>query len=129
MVLKHLKKVIIRHVPSSGECRAAREVIAQLSTARARASNPNCEISNRVRASGDRFVEVTYANDTTERIPTDGLTAQNILTQIRAQTAELETKSALEAAGLSGVFLVSTFGLGEKSQKGECGKTSKILPR
>lgn len=129
MDLKHLKNIIIRHVPSSGDCRAAREIIAQLFAPKVLATNPNCKISNRVRASGENFVEVTYANDKTERIPTDGLTAQSIMGQIRVQSSELETRSALEAAGLSGVHLVSNFGLGNNSQKRECGKAAKIMPR
>mmetsp|Transcript_20561 Transcript_20561/g.61876 ORF Transcript_20561/g.61876 Transcript_20561/m.61876 type:complete len:130 (-) Transcript_20561:2442-2831(-) len=126
MPLKHLKKVVVRHVPCNGS-RSARALLAQLMAPKARASNPDCVIKNEMRTSGDAYIDVTYKDDTSERILCAELSVQAVLQRIRAQTGEMETLAALKAAGLEGVQMHSDFGAGHGSQSRETGSQSKTL--
>ena len=55
-------------------------------------------------------MEVVYSNDVTERIDTKELTVQRIMDTIGSKTQEMEAHQRLQAAGIGGQQLRSSFG-------------------
>ena len=77
---------------------------------------------------GDPFVEVVYSNAVTERIETKDLTVQRIMDTIGSKTQEMEAHQRLQAAGIGGQQLRSTFGGAGSVEGPETGRTSRIPP-
>ena len=77
---------------------------------------------------GDPFVEVVYSNDITERISTKDLTVQRIIDTIGSKTQEMEAHQRLQAAGIGGQQLRSSFGGTGKVEGKETGRSVKIAP-
>ena len=77
---------------------------------------------------GDPYVEVVYSNAVTERIDTKDLTVQRIMDTIGSKTQEMEAHQRLQAAGIGGQQLRSTFGGAGNVEGLETGRTSRIPP-
>lgn len=80
-------------------------------------------------SAGEPFVEVIYKNQKVERFASSSLTAEGIMDQINAKSAEMETAEALKAAGFADVTLHSTFGGAGSTEDRETGVMRKIMPR
>ena len=77
---------------------------------------------------GEPYVEVVYSNESTERIQTKELTVQRIIDVIGSKTQEMEAQQRLQAAGIGGIQLRTTFG-GEGRVEGlETGRASMVPP-
>ena len=77
---------------------------------------------------GDPFVEVVYSNDVTERIDTRDMTVQRIMDTIGSKTQEMEAHQRLQAAGIGGQQLRSSFGGAGNVEGIETGRTTRIPP-
>ncbi len=89
----------------------------------------NCQLTDGYAAlAGDPYVEVVYSNAVTERIDTKDLTVQRIMDTIGSKTQEMEAHQRLQAAGIGGQQLRSTFGGAGNVEGLETGRTSRIPP-
>jgi large subunit ribosomal protein L53 len=49
MQLKQIARIVVRFSPWEGDARSAREFLARITSASARASNPECKVEHQVR--------------------------------------------------------------------------------
>ena len=73
-------------------------------------------------------MEVVYSNDVTERISTKELTVQRIIDTIGSKTQEMEAHQRLQAAGIGGQQLRSSFGGTGKVEGKETGRSVQVAP-
>lgn len=101
MPLSRIAKVVVRFSPLTPEARSAREFLARISSGKARASNPQCEIVTSLRvAASTPTVSVTYtATKQTETIDTSSLTADRIFERMQSITDELDSSETLSKIG------------------------------
>jgi hypothetical protein len=89
---------------------------------KAAATNPDCDVTVRVREKGGTFVEVEYANKEVERFDTPRMTAQDLAARISVRCEELETSETLQRVGIG--KLDSAWGV----QGYDAGKKEIVLP-
>jgi len=89
---------------------------------KAAATNPDCDVTVRVREKGGTFVEVEYANKEVERFDTPRMTAQQLAARISVRCEELETSETLQRVGIG--KLDSAWGV----QGYDAGKKEIVLP-
>lgn len=99
MNLKNLARLNFRFAPLEGNCKSIREFLSRCTTAKATASNTECQVDVKVRARGDPSVEVVFAGGASEKIKTKDMKVSEILERIERITEEMETRSILKEAG------------------------------
>lgn len=99
MNLKNLTKLKFRFAPLETNCGSIREFLSRCTTAKAKASNLECEVDVKIRARGDPSVEVVFAGGASEKIETKDMKVGEILERIERITEEMETRNVLREAG------------------------------
>ena len=130
MPLTRISRLLVQFAPLKPESRSAKEFLARVTTAKAKASNPECKVETKVRISGSPFVLVEFANKQQDKIQTAGLTAPQILAQIQEKTQVVEAQDILQKVGLainsgkgSGIGKLD-FGAGQHTHK--TGESRKV---
>lgn len=116
-MLSRISKLAIEFSPLTTNSKSAKEFLARAKTAKAVASNPDCEVEVRLVTSGDPFVEVVFTNKLTDKVMTGSLTATQIIEKIQERSQTMEADEILKKVGINKSKLVVASGL-ERFQTG-----------
>lgn len=101
MPLRQLARVRIQFNPFDPRSTAVREFLARCSSARARASNPDCVVEYKIRNDkAPPVVAVEFVNGVKDQFNCHKFTVNDINARIDSVSKEMETKALLQDAGL-----------------------------
>lgn len=100
MPLSRVAKIVVQFSPLSPGGRSVREFLNRITTRKAAASNPDCEVLTRVRVKGDAFCRIEYKNGLSDEFETAKLKAEDIFERMKHAAEEMDTKEVMKKAGL-----------------------------
>lgn len=68
MHLKQISRIVVRFSPWTGEARSAREFLARVTSAPARASNPDCKVDTKIRCEDMREHHLALTSSPVEQV-------------------------------------------------------------
>ena len=117
MPFSRLTKVIVKFSPFSQEARAAREFLARLSSGKARASNPQCDVVASLRLSAIApSVTLVYAgNNQVHTFETTHMTADRMFERMKSLSDEMDSSEILSKLGGHSSRLTSVWDTGRNN--------------
>jgi len=108
LLLTQIKSIHIQLNALDPASSAVREFFSRITTRKAAASNPACEISHRVRIDNQPpVVALEYANGAKDLIVCRDMTCQDIIKRVLQRTEEMDTQAIMKSAGLEGLKIDS----------------------
>ena len=102
MLLKNLKKVHVQFNPMDARATAAREFLNRIYSPKAKASNPECDVSHKIRTDdAPPVVAIEFESGRKEQFNIHRLKVEGIVKKIKYIADDIETKTLLKAAGIS----------------------------
>lgn len=118
MSLSRVSKIVVQFSPLSRDGRSVREFLVRISSGKAAASNPDCEVLTRVVKKGQPFCRIEYKDGRTDQFETAQMKAEDIFERMKRAAEEMETQETMKKAGLDTVALTSEWG-GSNSSAGK----------
>lgn len=100
-MLSRISKLTIEFSPLKPNSRSAKEFLARATTAKAAASNPECEVDVRLADGGDPYVEVVFTNKLSDKVMVGNLTAPQIIEKIQERSQSMESDEILKKVGIN----------------------------
>ena len=102
MPLRHLKKIQVQFNPKDHRATAVREFLNRIYSPRARKSNPECDVSHKIRTDDmPPVVAIEFENGAKEQFNCHALKVEDIAGKIKDISDSMETKANLKASGIA----------------------------
>lgn len=110
MSLSRVSKIVVQFSPLSPDGRSVREFLVRISSGKAAASNPDCEVLTRIMRKGQPFCRIEYKDGRTDHFETADMKAEEIFERMKQAAEEMETQETMKKAGLDTAALTSEWG-------------------
>lgn len=104
-MLSKISKLVIEFDPLKLSSKSAKELLARVSSPKATASNPDCQVEAVVKHQGPSFIDVEFTNKHRERIAASKYTAQQLIQRIEERSQVLEAEEVLQKASMGDLRL------------------------
>jgi large subunit ribosomal protein L53 len=101
MPLRHLKKIHVQFNPMDHRATAMREFLNRIYSPRAQKSNPECDVSHKIRTDNmPPVVAIEFENGVKDQFNCHNLQVEDIAKKIKDISDSMETKANLKASGI-----------------------------